>query len=83
MIGGKPPSSYLSSIQTHKQVRLSDEAMDGILESHFIMPSALRQDDFEAFFETRKKNLLHIVEQAMGKEAEPGIQEEVWDDTDM
>lgn len=67
MIGGKAPSSYLSSIQTHKQVGLDDAAMDVILSSHFINPAALRADDFNRFYEQRQESLLAIVERAMGK----------------
>lgn len=67
MIGGRAPSAYLAAIQTHKQVRLSDEGMNAILASHYIDPSTLRADDFQRFFEARKESLLNIVEQAMGK----------------
>lgn len=67
MIGGKSPADYLSQIQNHQQVGLSDEDMDAILESHFISPQLLRTDDFEAFFENRKQQLLALIEQAMGK----------------
>ncbi|EHU0193528.1 hypothetical protein KYZ92_002828, partial [Salmonella enterica subsp. enterica] len=58
---------YLSQIQTHPQVGLEDAEMDAILLSHFIEPSLLRQDSFEAFFADRKKQLLKLIEAAMGK----------------
>ncbi|EAO2684589.1 DUF262 domain-containing protein [Salmonella enterica] len=67
MIGGRAPAEYLSQIQTHQQVGLDDAEMDIILRSHFIEPSLLRQDDFDAFFADRKKQLLKLIEQAMGK----------------
>lgn len=67
MIGGKPPSTYLASIQMHKQVELDDTAMDKILESHCIDPIALREDDFDSFYANRQEKLLTIVEQVMGK----------------
>ncbi|MBY0435278.1 MAG: DUF262 domain-containing protein [Cyclobacteriaceae bacterium] len=67
MIGGKAPSSYLTSIQSHKQVGLDDGGMNAILESHLIDPASLRTDNFEQFYELRKQSLLEIVEQAMGK----------------
>lgn len=38
MIGGKAPSSYLRSVQDHSQVQMGDDAMNAILESHFITP---------------------------------------------
>jgi hypothetical protein len=70
MIGGKAPSSYLTSIQSHKQVGLDDGGMNAILESHLIDPASLRTDNFEQFYELRKQSLLEIVEQAMGKAIE-------------
>jgi hypothetical protein len=70
MIGGKAPSDYLKAIQNHKQVGLADAAMDAILESHFINPTTLRQNDFPQFFEARRIALLKIIEEAMGKTIE-------------
>jgi hypothetical protein len=67
MIGGRAPSAYLSAIQTHKQVGLSDQGMNAILASHYIDLKTLRADDFESFFEARKETLLALVEQAIGK----------------
>ncbi|EBL1410476.1 DUF262 domain-containing protein [Salmonella enterica] len=67
MIGGRSPAEYLSQIQTHPQVGLENAEMDAILRSHFIEPSLLRQDSFEAFFADRKKQLLKLIEAAMGK----------------
>lgn len=70
MIGGKAPSSYLKSVQEHAQVQMGDDAMNAILESHFIAPQSMRADDFEQFFTQRQQSLLAIVVQAMGKQAE-------------
>lgn len=56
MIGGRAPAEYLSQIQTHQQVGLDDAEMDIILRSHFIEPSLLRQDGFDAFFADRKNS---------------------------
>jgi hypothetical protein len=67
MIGGRAPSAYLAAIQTHKQVKLNDVAMDEILESHHISAKSLRADDFDGFMEARKDTLLNLVETAMGK----------------
>lgn len=80
MIGGKAPSAYLSSLQTHPQVGLGDEAMNNILISHCIDPDALRADDFDQFYETRRESLLLIVEQAMGKAIEREGVEDAWGD---
>ncbi|ENY9928879.1 DUF262 domain-containing protein [Pseudomonas aeruginosa] len=70
MIGGKAPSSYLRSVQDHSQVQMGDDAMNAILESHFITPQSLREDDFNQFFALRQQSLLAIVAQAMGKQAD-------------
>ncbi|BBS16560.1 DUF262 domain-containing protein [Aeromonas caviae] len=73
MIGGKAPSSYLKSVQAHAQVQMGDNAMNAILESHFIAPQSMREDDFEQFFALRQQSLLAIVAQAMGKQADMTI----------
>jgi len=73
MIGGKAPSSYLKSVQDHAQVQMGDDAMNAILESHFIAPQSMREDDFEQFFALRQQSLLAIVAQAMGKQADMTI----------
>lgn len=67
MIGGSAPSAYLKQLQNHKQVQASDADMDALLASHRIDPVTMRTDDFPAFFETRKKALLTLIEQAIGK----------------
>jgi hypothetical protein len=67
MIGGKSPSAYLSAIQSHKQVLLSDDEMNVILNSHRIPVAAMRANDFEAFVAGRKAELIKIVEAAMRK----------------
>lgn len=67
MIGGVAPSQYLSKIQHHRQVQLSDDGMNSIIESHFISSAALRNDDFDIFYEARKASLLLLIERVMGK----------------
>jgi hypothetical protein len=73
MIGGKAPSNYLTAIQTHVQVGLNDTVMDTILQSHLIDPASMRTDDFNLFYERRQDSLLNIVEKAMGKVIERGV----------
>ena len=73
MIGAKAPSTYLSMIQSHKQVGLDDNAMNKILLSHYIDSNMLRADDFHCFYEQRKESLLTIVEKVMNKEIDRGI----------
>lgn len=70
MIGGNAPSDYLGKIQGHKQVQLSDGRMDEILKTHLIDPYKLRSDDFEGFMHARVRQLLELVETAMGKTVE-------------
>ncbi|WP_429089366.1 GmrSD restriction endonuclease domain-containing protein [Aeromonas veronii] len=88
MIGGKAPSNYLKSVQGHAQVQMGDDTMNAILESHFIAPQSMREDDFEQFFALRQQSLLAIVAQAMGKQADmtiamPDGNEEVTDNEDF
>ncbi|OIQ38101.1 MAG: hypothetical protein BM560_20150 [Roseobacter sp. MedPE-SWde] len=67
MIGRKAPSEYLQSLQSHKQVGLSDSEMDDIISSHRIPVREMRSDDFSAFYAARKRELLKAIETAMGK----------------
>ncbi|MBC7075382.1 MAG: DUF262 domain-containing protein [Syntrophomonadaceae bacterium] len=65
MIGGRAPSEYINRLQ--KSADIKQERMNKILESHLISPQAIRQNDFESFFNERMKNILSIIEKAMGK----------------
>lgn len=64
-IGGDPPSKYLKRIE--KKFKMSSEVLDDILRTHLIEPAHLRNDDFDAFFNTRMEALSVIVSKAMGK----------------
>ena len=65
-LGGNAPSIYISHIL--KKVKdLSEETLRKRIESHFINYDALKSDDFDAHFIARAKNLLDIIEKAMGK----------------
>lgn len=68
MIGGSAPSQYLQKIQKHLQVQIDNARMDAILDSHCIPSDSLRIDDFTTFYQTRKQNLLVLIEKAMGKQ---------------
>ena len=70
MIGGKAPSLYLNTIQSHPQVGLTDADMDAVLQSHCIDVAAMRADDFSGFLTTRQEQLLVMIESAMGKSIE-------------
>lgn len=67
MIGGDAPSAYLAKLQNHDQVQLDNDEMDAILSEHFIPTERLRADDFHGFFDERKRLLMGLIEQAMGK----------------
>lgn len=67
MIGGSAPSVYLASLQSHPQVKIDDITMNELLRSHHIPVAPLRADNFEAFYEQRQKELLELIERAMGK----------------
>ncbi|MCL4746506.1 MAG: DUF262 domain-containing protein [Burkholderiaceae bacterium] len=71
MIGGDAPSKYLEALQDHKQVQLNDAEMDRILSTHQIPTEALRANDFEGFYAQRKRQLLGIIEKAIGKKVLP------------
>jgi hypothetical protein len=65
IIGGTAPSTYLRSLE--KRGKFASTAMDTILSTHLISPEALRADNFETFFEMRRKALLDLVSTVMGK----------------
>ena len=71
MIGGSAPSAYLQRIE--KNEGIPAERLDQILQSHVIAPTALRNDDFWAFYDRRYEEILDRIEAAMGK---PAIREE-------
>lgn len=66
-IGGAAPSKYLPSLQNDTQVGLTDLEMDRLLESHFIDPGTLRNDNFQIFLRNRAIALLEVIYAAMGK----------------
>lgn len=72
IIGGNAPSSYLGTIERRHKIPTTQ--LDDILRTHVIDPSALRGDDFEAFFQARYEALLERIEKATGKRIarEPG-----------
>ena len=69
MIGGKAPSLYLTQLKNDPKVQITDAEQDAILQTHLIEPAHLRQNDFDAFYQRRKQQLLDLIERAMGKAA--------------
>ena len=64
-IGGQAPSDYLLRIQ--EEAGINSNQMDEILDSHLIFGDALREDNFDKFFDLRKEALLEVIEKVMGK----------------
>jgi hypothetical protein len=64
-LGGKSPSDYLRRLE---EKGLGRERIDEILRSHRIEPELLRADDFDQFFEIRTKDLLSMVNRAIGRD---------------
>ena len=64
-IGGNAPSIYLKFLEEEKNI--TSETLDAILETHLIDVKSIRDDDFEAFFEKRKKALFNIILKVMGQ----------------
>lgn len=63
-IGGNAPSEYLKKIEDNG---IASGELDDILRSHLIDPAHLRADDFEAFWNARRKALSNLVSSAMNK----------------
>ena len=64
-IGGNSPSVYLALIESHDHIE--PHVLDSFLRTHDIDPLAMRNDDFEQFFNQRFESQLKQVENAMGK----------------
>ena len=60
-IGGDAPSVYLPKLHKH------NTKINETLSSHLIDSSALRKDDFETFYSSRKKELIALITKATGK----------------
>lgn len=64
-IGGAAPSKYLTKIA--RDSNQTESQVDHVVESHFINPKFLRNDDFEGFLRDRLKQLTELVETATGR----------------
>ena len=67
VIGGDAPSRYLAKLE--ERDRIDPAELDAIVQSHDVDPLALRQDNFESFFNQRLERLVIQIEEAMGKPA--------------
>ena len=66
VIGGKAPSKYV--VQLAEKAGAPQASIMARIEGHQIASEDLAADDFEAFFDARRRALLDLIGQAMGKE---------------
>jgi hypothetical protein len=64
-IGDNRPSVYLMKLKTGK-MKLEDEKLDRILESHLIPPDSLKADDWENFIKQRREKIRGLIESTCG-----------------
>ena len=65
IIGGKAPSIYLRRLTD--KFEISEQRLDSILKTHVINVDAMKNDDFNMFFNERKEALLKRIENATDK----------------
>jgi len=84
IIGGVAPSQYIEKLERGNDTTppIAGPTLDGYLRSHLINPTLLRSDRFETFMEDRQKQLLGLIEQAMGKSAYTGTAMEEGEDVE-
>jgi hypothetical protein len=84
IIGGVAPSTYLAKLIKGDAANPSiDPAkLDVYLRSHLTDPAKLFADDFAGFMEDRQRQLLTLIEQAMGKAAYGGTVAEEGEDVE-
>jgi hypothetical protein len=82
IIGGVAPSKYLAKLEKgdSKTPSIEPTKLNTFLSSHLVDPSLVRTDSFEAFMADRQKQLLALIEKAMGKAAYNGDQAEEGED---
>ncbi|OHQ56299.1 hypothetical protein HMPREF2617_04800 [Corynebacterium sp. HMSC070H05] len=71
VIGGVAPSSYVGKIE--RTAKIAEAELDELLRPHLVDPQALRSDDFDTFFATRREALCQLVESAIGKPVQRDI----------
>jgi len=78
IIGGVAPSEYLAKLEKgdKQSPAIEPDRLNDFLGSHLIDPAILRRDDFDAFMPDRQKHLLGLIEQATGKIAYAGEDQE-------
>jgi len=78
IIGGDAPSLYLERLERGNEHTppIDTAQLDAYLRTHLIDPEHLRADAFKAFMADRQERLLALIEQAMGKNAYRGHDDE-------
>lgn len=74
IIGGKAPSAYLADLS--REGAVAPGVLDEHIRTHHIAPALLRADDFDAYLKHRREALTALIEEAMGKRAYRGEQQE-------
>jgi hypothetical protein len=70
-VGGASPAIYLAKLEA--VAGITAPQLDTIVGAHLIDTDALRAADFDRFFLARRRALLQLVEQAMGKRAQRDV----------
>jgi hypothetical protein len=79
IIGGVAPSEYIAKLENGNETTppIVRDKLNSYLTSHLINPSLLRENNFDAFMLDRQKQLLALIERAVGRDAYVGeVQEE-------
>ncbi len=58
-------------ISEHSQAQISQSDQDEILNTHLIDPTFLRADNFQGFYDSRKRALIKLIEEVTGKTVLP------------
>lgn len=84
IIGGVAPSQYIAKLEKGNETTppITSQKLDVYLKSHLADPALLRADKFAAFMDDRQKQLLALIEQAMGKAAYTGSLAEEGEDAE-
>lgn len=77
-IGGVAPSQYITK-KIEKDNNVPSATLDTYLESHLLNPALMRADDFDGHIIYRAKQLLNVIENAMGKKISGRDSQEVID----
>lgn len=76
-IGAVAPSQYLARLESGWEgPPISSADLDAYVASHAADPTLLRADDFAGFMDARRRALLQLIEDAMGKPAMREVQDD-------